>query len=380
MGIMKKLLKKILNLLPLSNLILFESRPDFSDNTKAVFDEMVRRGYNKKYRFVWLLSNETVDCSCIADIGNVSAIKRNNKSKLDKLKYLYVLLRAKLIIGCNDFVPKQLAKQKYIHLAHGCALKKTEYYRLPDYIDCVVTISDYMKKYDAINYNCPESKFIVTGYPRCDDLFVQTDIKALFTHPFDKIIIWLPTFRQSIRNGGCQHSSISFPIIDDVEKAERLNCYCRDNNTLIIVKIHPNQDMSLINTLELSNLLFVKDDFFLEKGITLYQFMGNCDALISDYSSVYYDYLLCDKPIGLCWEDFEDYNSRVGFTVNPQFILAGGEKLYHYDDLTQFISEVAENIDNLAAKRNVIKKTVYQDTDNCSTKRVVNIIDSLLKK
>ena len=37
--------------------IVFESLPDFSDNTRAVFDEMVRRGINKKYKFIWLCVN-----------------------------------------------------------------------------------------------------------------------------------------------------------------------------------------------------------------------------------------------------------------------------------------------------------------------------------
>ena len=39
----------------LKNVIVFESKPDISDNTKAVFDEMLRRKLNKRYKLVWLL-------------------------------------------------------------------------------------------------------------------------------------------------------------------------------------------------------------------------------------------------------------------------------------------------------------------------------------
>ena len=50
-----KLAKKIMSLL-IKPSIIFESKPHFSDNTKPVYDEVVRRGYDKKYRLVWFLS------------------------------------------------------------------------------------------------------------------------------------------------------------------------------------------------------------------------------------------------------------------------------------------------------------------------------------
>ena len=52
---MKKLIKKLISLLPTKNLIVFESTPNLSDNTKAVYDEMIKRGLNKKYKMVWIV-------------------------------------------------------------------------------------------------------------------------------------------------------------------------------------------------------------------------------------------------------------------------------------------------------------------------------------
>ena len=49
---MKKILEHFFGKLKLKDIIILESAPDFSDNTKAVFDEMVRREINKKYKFV----------------------------------------------------------------------------------------------------------------------------------------------------------------------------------------------------------------------------------------------------------------------------------------------------------------------------------------
>ena len=60
MKLVKKLIKKvIISLFPLRKIMVFESVPDLSDNTRAVFDEMIKRGVNKKYKMVWLKSEKT---------------------------------------------------------------------------------------------------------------------------------------------------------------------------------------------------------------------------------------------------------------------------------------------------------------------------------
>ena len=45
-------------LLPLKNVIVLESKPDFADNTKAVFDEMIKRRVNEKWKLVWVVSKD----------------------------------------------------------------------------------------------------------------------------------------------------------------------------------------------------------------------------------------------------------------------------------------------------------------------------------
>ena len=42
--IVKSIADKITDIFPIGNIIMFESSPDYSDNTKAVFDEMLKRG------------------------------------------------------------------------------------------------------------------------------------------------------------------------------------------------------------------------------------------------------------------------------------------------------------------------------------------------
>ena len=243
-----------------------------------------------------------------------------------------------------------------------------------------MTISNYMAPYDAHNLMCDVKCMKPLGYARNDDLFNHINVHKYFNNiSFDKVIYWLPTYRQN-RWGDRIHSDISMPIIYSRENAERVNEEAKKNSVLIIVKVHPAQDLSKISEFNLSNLVFIKNEFFSGKDLTNYQLLGSSDAMVSDYSSVYYDYLLTDKPIGLCFDDFEEYSKREGFTMNVDEILAGGEKLYNVDDLCNFIKSVAEGKDMLKDKRNEIKNLVHDRVDNNSTSRIVDYLEKKIFK
>ena len=368
------LYKTLLNTLPLKNYIIFESFPDFSDNTKAVFDEMLKRKYNEKYKLIWITQK---NIRRNKKIKNVSSIYCWNHSLFYHLKRTYYLSRARLVITCNMFLKKYSNKQTHFHLSHGAAIKNcSEHYCYPDTINKALCISDYLAETDSFSFSFPTDKFISLGYPRNDDLFKNRNIKSLFNNDFNKIVYWLPTFRQYKGFGDTKiYSDISIPIIYKLEAAKIVNECAKVNNVLIVVKPHFSQNISKITQLNLSNIIFINDEFFRKNKISNYQFLGNCDALLTDYSSVYYDYLLCDKPLGLCWEDYDLYSKNVGFAVDMDTVMAGGEKIYTTEDLCSFISHVANGEDVLKEQRNKLCSLLHKYRDNQSSKRVVDYIE-----
>lgn len=372
----KFFLEKTTNLFRIKNIILFESLPDYSDNTKAVFDEALRRGWNKKYKLIWVCS----DCENVPMLKNkFSGIDNIIITNIFSWKYrLYYRKSAKAFIVCNLFLKKAKKKQYYCDLAHGCALKNAVGYSLPE--NCqdadVMTISNYMAEFDAYNLSCNASCMKALGYARNDDLFKKVNLKSVFSErKFEKMIYWLPTYRQN-RWGDKVHSNIAMPIINNEENAKKLNECAKRNNVFIVVKIHQSQDVSKVEEFNFSNILFINNNFFADKEFTNYQLLGSSDAMLSDYSSVYYDYLLCNKPIGLCWDDFIEYNKREGFTVDFELILKGGEKIYTVDDLCKFVEEVAKGQDLLSSERNEIRNLVHDHIDNKSTKRITDYLET----
>lgn len=376
-SIVKFVLDKITDtIFPIGNVILFESSPEYSDNTRAVFDEMLRRNVNSKYKLIWACEKEErrEDFNKkFQAVKNVFAV--NFSSYIYKF---YYSKKAKAFICCNMFLQKQKPQQYYCNLAHGCALKNAVGYSLPKMCENadVMTISEYMAPFDAHNLSHNPECMRALGYARNDDLFNKIDVKKVFgSHSFNKVIYWLPTYRQN-RWGDKFHSDISMPILYTENEARQLNACAKDNDVLVVVKVHPAQDLSKIQEFNLSNVIFIKNEFFFDKAFTNYQLLGSSDAMISDYSSVYYDYLLCDKPIGLCFDDFEEYKEREGFTMDPDVILKGGEKLYNINDLCAFVKSVANGEDKLSAERKEIKNLVHDYIDNQSTKRIVDYLET----
>lgn len=347
--------------------IIFESVPDLSDNSKAVFYEMIRRGYNKKYKLIWLVKNDNPN---YPKIKNVEYITKESKKRK-----MYIIL-AKCFICCNDFLYTENQKQLSFFLTHGTYVKKpTDYYTMPNEIQYCFSSSNYMKENQAKALAVDLNKMIPLGFPRNDILTrINLDMHKYFDVDFKKTIVWYPTFRQHSTgmNTGSEHS---IPIIWDKNNAIELNKYAKDQNILIILKPHFAQDTTKIKSLNLSNIIFIDDDFFVKNGISSYEFIGSCDSMITDYSSVYFDYTLCDRPIGLVWEDYKEYESNPGFALDMDYYMQGGVKIYNLEDFKKFIFEVANDFDSLKKERRFIRDVSNYSIDGKNSERVVDFIE-----
>ncbi|MBQ7373245.1 MAG: CDP-glycerol glycerophosphotransferase family protein [Clostridia bacterium] len=345
--------------------IVFESCPDMGDNSKAVFDEMIRRKLNKKYKLVWLIFDDNVD---YPKIYNVEYVKKETK------KYRKTILTAKCFICSNRFVYSDVAKQKSFFLTHGMYVKNPkEYYKVPDEIDYCLSASEGLKEIQANAISAPIEKMFALGYPR-NDVLTETkmDLSKFFGN-YNKYIVWYPTFRQH-NSGMGTGSKHAFPIVWNKEYATKLNDYAKKTDTLIVLKPHFAQDVSKIKNWELDNLRIISDSFFIENNITSYQFVASCDALLTDYSSIYFDYTLCDKPIGLIWEDYEDYEKNPGFAFDMKYYMQGGEKIYSVEELCSFIQNVADGVDVLQEDRRKIRDVANFSIDGKSAMRVTDFI------
>ena len=367
--------KKIINVISrffAQNYILFESKPDYSDNTRAVYDYIIKNNLFPKYKKFWVSGSKKND-DLFPTIRNEGVFAR--------LKYHFIFARAKLLIYCNVPCKKVRDNQISVFLAHGSKSKNTrDTYNMPQDLDYMLIQADMFKQAAKYGYRLSENtKMITLGYPRNDDLLTNCGFerKALFECDFDKVIVWYPTFRQ---NGGNNKKTEfnSIPIIHDVSSLEQINNCAKKNNVLIVLKPHFAQNVSYIKKFNASNFKLIDNEFLSANNIRSYQLLFLSDALLTDYSSVYYDYLLTDNPIGLVWEDYDLYKEKRGFALDADVVYSGGEKIFNADDFCGFIERLCQKKDVLKEERKKIRdqSNVYQDAN--STKRVCEFLESLL--
>ena len=225
--------------------ILFESYPDFSGSPLEIYNELVRRGYDKKYDMVWAVYstfNEKTKYKVIKFFGCNSPEKQN------------ILARTKIIIDSHRYVQKPRPDVFRLHTRHGTNLKKVwRYSATIGEVNAILSTSKLMATVDKEIY--PESvanKDVILGYPVNDKLFEHIDlykcgfIKVLTNgnNLFSKIIGWFPTYRQHRGNplsGSQMVFPFGLPCINSIDDANQINAVLKRCNILVLAQMHHAQ-------------------------------------------------------------------------------------------------------------------------------------------
>lgn len=364
----------VLKLIPVKKRILFESVPDLSDNTLAVFNEMISRELNEKYELCWLIRSKDAK---LPHNNNVTSINPKNR-----LKYAFFKRTSCAVICCNAMIEPVRNNQKTFFLTHGVPVKNVKSYNGVDAskMDYLITPSEKLNKLMSDQLNIDISRCIACGFPRNDVFYSKPlSLKDYFDKDYKKYIVWYPTYRQS-KSGRVTGSKDSMPILHDENVAVELNEWAKKYDVLLIVKPHFAQNTDYIKKLDLSNIRLIDDTFFVDNRISSYEFLNACDSMITDYSSVYFDYLLADKPIAVVWEDIEEYRKNPGFAIDIDYYMKAAFKIYDLDDFKEYIKILSEKKDYLQKERSEILLESGMADQGVSSGRLVDFILSVIEK
>ena len=192
--------------------------------------------------------------------------------------------------------------------------------------DIVCSSSDLYESLMSACCGIETNKYQKTGFPRLDalknpaiskkqllmDLFQVEDNDA-------KIGIYMPTFRYEMEDSQImrQVEQGNFLTLADFD-IEQLNHNLKQKQQYLIVKLHP-YEMRLFEDLHsnFSNIAFLNNDYLNQQDVDLYELLGNTDFLITDYSSIYFDYLTIDKPIIFLTNYLKQYEEKRGLLMGP---------------------------------------------------------------
>ncbi len=373
-------IKNLFYFIKRKNIILLESNPDFSDNAKKIFDCLIQNKVNEKYKIVWFVQN--ADNFKNLKIKNVRfqtffGIPKKFRSKYTNYCYKY----AKIILDGNKYIKKSNKNQIRIHLNHGSPFKNALQYNIGiGDVDYIIVQSAFFRSTEAKIRGTTEKKILPYGFPRNDELYKKEKIKFdIMDKVKGKKILWLPTYRNHadfITNN--QTLKFGLACIKSKKELNLLNQCLIKSNTTIFIKFHPKEDVSVIEKCNLTNIIILKDEDLIKKQVSLYQLFNKVDALITDYSSVYFDFCLTKKNIGLAISDIDEYIKLQGnFQYNYKDVIKGNY-MYNINDLIEFVKDVAANRDRTYKERMKLVKKYDDYRDGKSTERIYEFIKKFL--
>ena len=369
MDVLFDFLFKAFSVLPTKKRIIFESNPELTCNTYPVYKYLLEKGINKDYEFVWLTNDASKYNK--ADYENTKFINHTKtaKSFTEKIKTIYYISTAKALIYSNKLLGTHGRNRVSLWLQHGMPLKASNgTYCIKNKCTNALCVSEFFADNFSSDARVDKDKMIFMGFPRNDLLLTENDSLTKFGFKnYDKVIFWLPTYRQratasknkAAQNFEMERCGTGIPAIETAEEMAKVNDFLKENNCLLILKPHPVQDLSAMKEKSLSNFFIINDNALKEKNVQLYELLGRCDAMITDYSSVYYDYLLTDKPMGLTIGDIGEYIAKRGFVYKNPLDILKGEYIYDTEGLISFLSNVKNNNDIAKEERTKVKNMIH---------------------
>ena len=361
--VVEKCVKVVVYCLPMKEQIVLECESDMDDNPRAFYEYLLEIGWNQKHRIVWIVRDDDY-CRQKYGAKNVIFITREKRNLLNRIKVYYYLRTSWLFVFSHPYwYHKTRKKQIVANVWHGVPIKGVSLTDNKDNHKCfdffIAPTKEVLPFFAKIGF--PEEKAIICGAPRLDELF-NGNPEEVFSRLFpyqngDKVIICMPTYKQCAdKNDSTVRDQFTLEVIRDVNEYILLNSFLRKNNVHLIIKPHPLQVVDDLWLEDATNIHYINNRLLLDRNIILYRLLGCCDALISDVSSVIYDYLLLNRPIGILTRCFDQYTR--GFLVENIVDYLPGTNIRDFDDLVSFVIDCLQDNDRLEEKRQSVSRTV----------------------
>lgn len=345
-------------------LLTSSSRSELSGNEKFVYDRMVERGIDKQFKISFSYKDSI----------------KSYRSLLKKFTFTYKLARANIVI-VDDYQPeiylvKFLDHVKVIQLWHACGAFKTvglERIGKPGaplfdthvhkcYTYMTVS-SELSAQHYAEAFGMDEKKIVPIGIARTDIFFDEEYKKKIVPQVLDyfpqcrqasQVIMYAPTFR------GVNAKTASFPM--DMIDFDLIGDYLLKTKSVMLIKMHPFVKTPLQIPEKYKDVIIDASGF---REINDMLFIT--DILITDYSSVIYEFSLFHKPMLFYAFDRMKYEADRGF-YEPYSEMVPGKIVRTFE---QLIDALEKEDFELEKVESFVKKN-FKYTDGKSTDRIID--------
>ncbi len=288
------------------------------------------------------------------------------------LYFMKYYARAEYVVICDNFLPVSSCKKRkettVIQLWHGCgAFKKFGYDTTGD-IPAFYRGNVY-KNYDLVTVSAPacvphfqsamrlnREVFQPIGVCRTDKFFqekYQKHCRAVFCekHPDavgKKTVLWAPTFRGSPADPKLAQYA------DIMRLSEKLG-----ENVFVIIKVHPH---------------LKKKYPYDNSEMTTDQLLPVVDLLVTDYSSIIFEYCIYKKPMLFYAPDMEEYGVERGFYLDYRKL--PGKIVTDEGQLAEEVERVLANGADEAKRADRFYRTYMSGCDGHVTQRLADRLEA----
>ncbi len=339
----------------------------FADNSKYLFLEAHKQS---EIRAIWLAKDHKM------------AKKLNSEGfesyPLSSGKGVFFALRAGVTVVdafMSRFSWRYSRGSKVVQLWHGKGMKKTGYdspYSLQRYnrflqphlfvaYAFTIATSDYTAELMQNIFHIAKEQVFTTGLPRNDALHREipgSQIDAVVlqksnTSPKKKSFLYAPTFRP---DGSNPLDQIDFSTLSQIAE---------QNNFEFFVSLHPKFAQKKYHTWELKNISFIPP------GYDIYPVLKDFDVLITDYSSLYVDFLILNRPIIFFTYDQAQYEREMGLYADFQTLTPGP----HPEKFLELLKLIQNPTDTHKQERQQVIQKLFHHQDGNATARVLKKIE-----
>ncbi len=359
-------------------------RGSFTDNSKYLFIYLVE--HNPELQVCWLsINRQTVQKVRALGLPAYWVLSPIGAWKALRAKYWFVNSYSADIMYCLS------GGATIVNLWHGVGLKRCEFnindgalaeryvkktfrerfyhpesFRRPDYL---VSSTPFQSTMFAAAFRIPLERCLDVGYPRNAILQMSKEDVLAFVRKyepqetmqliekcskFDKVYIYMPTWRDSQKNVFAQQMDLR--ALSEVLKKQ---------NALLLLKPHPNTIVDSIY--QADNIVLV------ERTVDIYGVLPYTDVLITDYSSILYDYLLIPKKqVILYLYDYQEYVKDRDFYY-PFDENVVGKQVKTFEELVDVIDQQDYKMEEEERIR-ILDKFWGDTKDKESSKEILNKI------
>lgn len=369
-SIFKKILFSLLRLIPCKkNRWIFGAwqGKSYADNPKYLFEYI--NSIHPNIDAVWITKSRSVQQS-VTQLGFKCLYYLS-------IKGIFYTITAEVCFeseGNWDISPLLSDKTTIIQLWHGVAPKKANWdsFNRYNWLGQYWMVSSDQNKQTMLSLvESDDAHMFVTGYPRNDVFEISIPISPVIQnienkYPKSKKIIYMPTHRNFGKG--------SFPFsTDDLIELDNL---LKEHNLVLLYKSH-YRELSFLSSFShnFSNIVFPDGPLYND----VYSYVKDFDLLISDYSSIIYDFLCSNKPIVLFPYDIDSFStSDAGlFDFYTQFPIAPFS--YSWKEVIEQTVGLLSN-DTWKEQRNSFRNIVHPFRDGKNRERVYNQVISILEK